>query len=205
MPAESGVAVIPAWQRGHFMKKDLRLSREERAPSRESIARSSQASPGERCCHNLRVRRASTTQLAGRIFGSSPARTLALLRAAWPLAVGPELARRTAVVGADGGTLRVRVPDAGWRKVLHRMQPDILARLRTLAGELAPRRLGFLEGEVPADPAVAVPLPEPIAPDAAAAARLAPDARRIADPEIRARFLETAALYLARTKGRDDG
>src|SRR5712691_1570920 len=93
--------------------------------------------------------RVSGREWVMRLFGTSPARTLALLQAAWPLAVGPELARRTEVVGVENRTLRVRVPDAGWRKVLHRIQPQILARLREIAGEpLAPRRMGFLEGGV---------------------------------------------------------
>jgi Dna[CI] antecedent DciA-like protein len=92
------------------------------------------------------MERISGRSLAARLFGASPARTLALLEAAWPLAVGPELARRTEVLGIEGGTLRIRVPDAGWRKVLHRMQPQILAHLREIAGELAPRRMGFVDG-----------------------------------------------------------
>jgi hypothetical protein len=50
------------------------------------------------------------------------------------------------VLGIEGGTLRVRVPDAGWRKVLHRMQPQILGHLREIAGDLAPRRMGFVDG-----------------------------------------------------------
>src|SRR5256885_797121 len=90
--------------------------------------------------------RVSGLALAARLFGGSPERTLALLRASWPLAVGQELARRTEVIGVERGTLRVRVPDAGWRKALHRMQPQILRRLRQLTGELAPRRMGLLEG-----------------------------------------------------------
>src|ERR1044071_7313291 len=90
--------------------------------------------------------RISGRSLAARLFGASPARTLALLEAAWPLAVGPELARRTEGLGIEGGTLRVRVPDARWRKVLHRMQPQILGHLREIAGDLAPRRMGFVEG-----------------------------------------------------------
>ena len=92
------------------------------------------------------MERISGRSLAARLFGASPARTLALLEAAWPLAVGPELAWRTEVLGIEGGTLRVRVPDARWRKVLHRMQPQILAHLREIAGDLAPRRMGFVEG-----------------------------------------------------------
>ena len=98
------------------------------------------------------MERISGRSLAARLFGASPARTLALLEAAWPLAVGPELARRTEVLGIEGGTLRVRVPDAGWRKVLHRMQPQILAHLREIAGDLAPKRMGFVDGGFPGGP-----------------------------------------------------
>src|SRR4029453_5794720 len=84
--------------------------------------------------------------LSGGATFRRPPRTLRLLEAAWPLAVGPELARRTEVLGIEGGTLRVRVPDAGWRKVLHRMQPQILGHLREIAGDLAPKRMGFVDG-----------------------------------------------------------
>jgi hypothetical protein len=56
------------------------------------------------------------------LFGGSPVRTLALLRAAWPKAVGPELARRTEVLTLEGGALRLRVPDAGWRRHLLQMR-----------------------------------------------------------------------------------
>ncbi len=139
------------------------------------------------------MRRASGAPLAGRIFGRSPAQTLALLQAAWPLAVGAELARRTRVVAADGGTLRVRVPDAGWRKVLHRMQPDILSRLRDVVGDLAPRRLAYIDAPFPAEPprrggagrrsrrhrrpppSPAAPPPSPIPRSATASSRRPPD------------------------------
>src|SRR6185436_59263 len=83
--------------------------------------------------------------LAVRLFRPGSPEAVALLREAWPLAVGPELARRTHVLGVDAFALRVAVPDARWRKVLHRMQGDILARLRAVAGGLVPRRLGFVE------------------------------------------------------------
>jgi len=143
--------------------------------------------------------RVSGRSLAARLFGASPARTLALLQAAWPLAVGPELARRTEVIGIENRTLRVRVPDVRWRKVLHRVQPQILSRLREIAGdELTPRRMGFLEGgmaniDTPAPPP---PPREPAVP--AAIARLADS---IPDAEIRARFAAVAARYLSRSKG----
>jgi hypothetical protein len=139
--------------------------------------------------------------LAARIFGTEPAR-LALLKSAWPSAVGPELARRTEVLALEGRTLRVRVPDASWRRVLHRMQPQIVARLRGIAGELGPARLGFSEGQVaaPAEPK----------PDASAAGghtfgvapELAAAAERIPDAELRQVFLAAAVRYLSRSRGR---
>jgi len=146
--------------------------------------------------------RVTGRSLAARLFGPSPARTLALLQAAWPLAVGSELARRTEVVGIEGAMLRVRVPDASWRKGLHRVQPQILRRLREVAGDLAPRRLGFLEGAVSAAPAAP---PPPAAPAVPLASALSSAASAIPDAEIRSRFLEAASRYLARASdsGRD--
>src|SRR5258706_12063689 len=117
------------------------------------------------------MERISGRSLAARLFGASPARTLALIEAAWPLAVGPELARRTEVLGIEGGTLRVRVPDAGWRKVLHRMQPQILGHLREIAGDLAPKRMGFVEGGL----ADHEPTAAPDRPQSAAEASATPD------------------------------
>jgi hypothetical protein len=174
--------------------------------------------------------RISGRTLAARLFGASPARTLALLQAAWPLAVGPELARRTEVIGIEKGTLRVRVPDASWRKVLHRIQPQILGRLREIAGDLAPRRMGFLDGglstgmstgsdsgverraaavdaggfqggpRTPTSPGVSAP---PEIKDSTPP-NIEAQAHEIPDPEIRMRFLETATRYLARAKGKPD-
>jgi hypothetical protein len=175
------------------------------------------------------MERISGRSLAARLFGASPARTLALIEAAWPLAVGPELARRTEVLGIEGGMLRVRVPDAGWRKVLHRMQPQILGHLREIAGDLAPRRMGFVEGGLRDTPAAGASATAD-QPQSVAAPRSGGDARggfqggsslhsesvvssppeirdvggSIADPEIRQRFLATMARYLERSKGRTD-
>jgi len=139
--------------------------------------------------------------LAARLFGSAPERTVALLRAAWPRVVGPELARRTEVIALEGDSLRIRVPDAGWRKGLLRMRREILTRLRDLVGDLAPRRLGFTEG-FPAGTAPSLPPVLPSAPAAPApppSPALSAEAERISDPDLRARFLEAAGRYLART------
>lgn len=149
------------------------------------------------------MNRPTSRGLAARLFGGAPDRTLALVRAAWPLAVGQDLGRRTEVVGLEKGTLRVRVPDRRWRKELHRMQPELLRRLAQLAGALAPVRLGFVDGGM-AD------VPEPAAADEAPPApaldgEVAASAETIGDEEIRARFLESAARYLRRGKGRQIG
>ena len=79
---------------------------------------------------------AHSKDLARHIFTTGSAR-LALLRAAWTVAVGPELARRTEILAIEGSTLRVRVPDARWKSVLHKMQRDLVVRLRQIAGSLA--------------------------------------------------------------------
>lgn len=135
---------------------------------------------------------------AVRLFGRRPVARLALLQALWPRAVGPELARRTRVEAVDDVTLRVRVPDAGWRKQLHAIQPRLIRSLRALAGPLAPRRLGFVEGglaEAPVEEAAAPP------PEAELSAELRREADAIADAALRAAFLHSARRYLGRFGG----
>jgi hypothetical protein len=144
----------------------------------------------------MRFERAGEGDLAARLFGRDRTHAAELLRAAWPHAVGADLARRTEVIALEGHTLRVRVPDARWRTVLHRMQPQILARLAEVAGSLAPRRLGFLEGAVAAAPSEAGATV--VADGAACPPSVAAEASAIADPEIRASFQASAARYLAR-------
>lgn len=145
----------------------------------------------------MALERPARAGMVAELFGSDPGRRLLLLRAVWPHAVGAEVARRTELLGVEGRTLRVRVPDAAWRRTLHRMQREIVMRLRDLAGPAAPARLGYLEGAVAAPPP---PAPTPAAPLPAAepGPQLAADADAISDPEIRALFLEAASRYLAR-------
>jgi hypothetical protein len=115
--------------------------------------------------------------------------------------VGAELALRTRVEAVEGTTLRIRVPDARWRRQLHRMQAQLVMSLRALAGPLAPRRLGFVEGgivEPPPEPATA---PPPAL--AVLSAELLGQAEAIDDTEIRAAFLESARRYLGRAQSED--
>jgi hypothetical protein len=143
----------------------------------------------------MALKPAASQDLARRLFAPGSMAAIALLRAAWPRAVGADLGARTEVIGVDAGTLRVRVPDARWRVVLHRMRHDILARLRETAGPAAPHRLGFIEGPVTPRPSpssvVSFPV-RPAPPDVAAAAAA------IEDAALRERFLESAARYLSR-------
>ena len=137
--------------------------------------------------------------LAARVFGGTPEATLALLRAAWPSAVGEELARRTELVALDRGVLRVRVADLRWQRTLQRMRGEILGRLRRVAGGATPHALGFVTGEIAAPDIPPRPLtkapdtPAPPAPEEVVAAAAA-----IPDADVRARFLATAGRYLAR-------
>lgn len=143
----------------------------------------------------MSLEQASARKLANRLFGSGPAQHLALIRAFWPAAVGTDVARRTEVVALEGRVLRIRVPDTRWRKVLHRMQREIVTRLWSALGELAPSQLSFVEEPVPEQP---VAPPPPVRPASPPSAALVASAAAIADPELRARFLSTAARYLDR-------
>jgi hypothetical protein len=137
-------------------------------------------------------------ELATQLFGRRPEHTLALLRAAWATAVGPELAWRTEVLALEGRTLRVRVPDAHWRKVLHRLRREILTKMYAIAGSLSPKAFGFQEGVVTTPYGVRMPPREPAPlPTVEAPASIREAAGQIADPELRARFTESAARYLS--------
>ncbi len=151
------------------------------------------------------MQRPSAPDLAAQLFGSSPERTLLLMRAAWPVAVGPELARRTEVVALDGNVLRVRVPDATWQRGLARMRGDIMQRLREIAGAAAPRSLGFVHGPVATSQAGEAPLRPRAQAEAGAPvlsrpapAQVLAAAQAIPDAQLRERFLAAAARYLER-------
>ena len=134
---------------------------------------------------------------AARIFGGRPEHTLALLRAAWPAAVGPDIARRTEVVALDRGVLRIKVPDAGWQRSLLRMRgghPGAPAQRGGRRRAAGPGLRLRARGPRPASPLPAArPRRLPPAPRAVTEAAAA-----IPDPEIRARFVAAAARYLAR-------
>lgn len=141
---------------------------------------------------------------ATRLFGSDARARLALLRAVWPQAVGQEIAQRSEVVTLAGDVLTIRVADARWRQVLSRMRRDLVSRLRRSAGDLAPRRLGFVEGPRPApapEPSLLETTPAPRCPQALPAG-IDAAAQAIGDPELRRAFARAAGRYLERTESR---
>src|SRR6185503_11368517 len=139
--------------------------------------------------------------LVRRLFPPGSPQRLELMRAAWPLAVGKDLACRTEVLALEGRTLRVRVPDARWRKVLHRMRGQIVERLQAVAGDAAPDRLGLQEEQMGAPRVARVPAArvEPAALPKVAPAAVSAAALAIADEGLRRAFLDTAARYLGRS------
>ncbi|MCG6927542.1 MAG: DUF721 domain-containing protein [Acidobacteria bacterium] len=143
------------------------------------------------------MKRSAAADLPAALFRETPARRLALLKAAWPAAVGPELARRSEVVALDGDLARIRVADAMWRRSLWRMRKDLIGRLRRVAGSAAPYALTFVEGPVatPVEattPEIRVLEPAPLPPVVADAAELIPD------DATRRRFQDAVGRYLAR-------
>jgi hypothetical protein len=172
------------WQRGHFMAAAPGVVKT--GPLREYNVGAVRT-----------MDRPRDPDLAARLFGGRPEHTLALLRSAWPVAVGPDLARRTELVALDAGVLRVKVSDARWQRTLLRMRADILSRLRRDAAGAAPRGLGFVVGPLATapEPPPAVP---PVVPSAPAPRAVVEAAAAIPDPEVRASFVTAAARYLAR-------
>jgi len=143
------------------------------------------------------MKRSAPADLAAQLLRAAPGRRLTLLKAAWPAAVGPELARRSEVVALDGDLMRVRVADAIWRRSLWRMRTDLLKRLRRIAGSTAPHALSFVEGPVAPtldrqNPGPRTLAPAPLPPAIAEAADLIPD------DDTRQRFRDAVGRYLAR-------
>ncbi len=136
-------------------------------------------------------------QVARELGRFGPASGMAPIIEAWPLAVGPEIARNAwpARLARDG-TLHVHTQDSIWAFELTTRAEEIRTRL----GEVSPRRLSFAPGPLP-EPSVA-PLeqirerpPEPTAEHVAKAESLT---RVIRDEELRKVVAKAAAASLSR-------
>ena len=121
--------------------------------------------------------------------------------AAWPTAVGAELARQAwpARRGRDG-TLHVATSSSTWAFELRHLEAMILARLADSLGERAPARLRFAAGPVPEAGLDEQPArerrrrTEPSAEEQARAAELAAE---ISDDGLRSLVARAAAASLA--------
>jgi hypothetical protein len=132
-----------------------------------------------------------------RLGGQAPGRGMAEITAAWAEAVGEAIATNAwpARVTRDG-TLVVHASSSTWAFELGHLEATIRARL----GDLAPARIRFVVGPVPAPGREGVEslqrtLPRP---GRAERARAAEIARCIEDPELREAAARAAAASLAR-------
>jgi predicted nucleic acid-binding Zn ribbon protein len=74
---------------------------------------------------------------------AAPKTPLAAVQAAWPAAVGEQLAAVATPVSERAGTLTIECADAVWAQELDLMQETLLERLREQVGDRAPQRLRF--------------------------------------------------------------
>jgi hypothetical protein len=87
------------------------------------------------------------------VSGLGPAGAMPDVIAAWPDAVGEQIARNAwpARIGRDG-TLHVSVRSSTWAFELTQFGGEIASRLQEALGEAAPRRLRFTPGPLPERP-----------------------------------------------------
>ncbi|HET8813840.1 MAG TPA: DUF721 domain-containing protein [Solirubrobacterales bacterium] len=90
-----------------------------------------------------RAPRSAASAFQAALRGVAPKTPLAAAQAAWPSAVGEQLATVAVPVSERGGTLTIECAEAVWAQELDLMQETLLERLRTVLGEEAPRALKF--------------------------------------------------------------
>jgi predicted nucleic acid-binding Zn ribbon protein len=69
--------------------------------------------------------------------------------AAWPLAAGGTIARRTRATSFSAGALTVAAPDRAWQQQLAQLRPQLQARLSRLTGVPVTDILFFVERKHP--------------------------------------------------------
>ena len=138
--------------------------------------------------------------------GSRDALPLAAITAAWPAAVGEQIARQAwpLRIGRDG-TLHVATTSATWAFELDRMAAEIAERLAARLGEARPpAKLRFAIGPVPEhgslDAKALGTSPAPPEPTPEEAAEAAEAASAIDDPDLRELVARAARASLARAR-----
>jgi hypothetical protein len=114
-------------------------------------------------------------------------------RAAWPGAVGPQVARNSIPVRCSGDALVVHCSSAVWVSELTLLEQQVRERLVAALPEAPPRlrfRVGDITGAGGGEEPAGAPGRSPSPQARAAAAELA---RRVSDPELRAAVEEALA------------
>lgn len=130
-----------------------------------------------------------------------PAAGMADLVAAWPDAVGEQIARNAwpARIARDG-TLHVATSSSSWAFELAQLEATLRERLTAALGDAAPPRLRFAPGRLPelsAEPSRG-PKTAPPAPSAEARAEAERLTAEITDTELRKLVAKAASMSLAR-------
>jgi hypothetical protein len=132
-------------------------------------------------------------------FESAPG--LLELVAAWPQAVGTEIARNAwpARLARDG-TLHVSTSSSTWAFELTQLEPDVLAQLRAKLDEGVPKKLRFAPGPLPApaEEPVSESGPDRLVASAEARSQAASLAAEIENEELRETVARAAAASLER-------
>ena len=132
-------------------------------------------------------------------FESAPG--LLELVAAWPQAVGTEIARNAwpARLARDG-TLHVSTSSSTWAFELTQLEPDVLAQLRAKLTEDVPKKLRFAPGPLPAPAEEPAPEnnPDRLVASAEARSQAASLAAEIENEELRETVARAAAASLER-------
>lgn len=133
-----------------------------------------------------------------------PAGSIGRLVETWPAAVGDSIARNAwpARVVRDG-TLHVATSSSAWAFELTQLAPTILARVRELAGDDAPRKLRFAPGPLPEPPLPRTSEERAAPPKASPQMRAEADriAAPVADEELRELIARAAAASLSKPPG----
>jgi len=130
--------------------------------------------------------------------GSMPA-----IVAAWPLAVGDEVARNAWPARVSrAGVLHVNTSSSAWAFELTQLATVVLDQLAGGLSVAPPKSIRFAPGHLP-EPATAAadpPRPEPWKPSPRALAEASELASGIADEDLRERVAKAAALSLERAR-----
>ena len=139
-------------------------------------------------------------ELSRQLGRFGPAAGMAELVAAWPAAVGPQIAGQAwpARIARDG-TLHVAVSSSVWAFELTQLEPEIRTRLTAALGETAPASIRFAVGRIPEsgsdpDPEEKKSAPKVTAEQSAEAERVASS---ITDRELREVVAKAIAASLA--------